>query len=119
MLDFSNRPEADICSLGKTLNLSQKLSPQQQALYQAIDEVLHYVWDPIGVSRFPEARDEYHAYLPQVFQMLQDGQGHDDLERYLTAVSTDRMGLSANSKHDGEVAELLLLWQRRIMNTTS
>ena len=50
--------------------MGKKLDPQQMELYRATDEVLHYIWDPIGVSDAPNARDEYSSYLPQVFKML-------------------------------------------------
>jgi hypothetical protein len=39
--------------------------PKDKELYRRIDEVVHYLWDPIGVSDVPEARDEYHSYLPE------------------------------------------------------
>lgn len=40
--------------------MGQKLSAPHLALYRAVDEVLHYVWDLIGASAFPQARNEYH-----------------------------------------------------------
>lgn len=49
--------------------MGKQLSPFERELYQRVDEVLHYVWDPIGVSDAPEARDEYFSYLPIVFGM--------------------------------------------------
>lgn len=85
------------------------------ALYRATDEVLHYVWDPIGVSDQPYARDEYQAYLPQVFGMLQEGSGAERVADYLTRVSVEKMGLAARSEHDRKVAELLVEW-RRVIN---
>ena len=47
-------------------------------LYRRIGEVLHYVWDPIGVSGYPEARDEYDMYLPQVFSLAIRGASADE-----------------------------------------
>lgn len=41
--------------------MGHKLSQADMDLYRAVDEVLHFIWDPIGVRGFPEARDEYHA----------------------------------------------------------
>ena len=52
--------------------MDKKPDHQQKELYRATDEVLHYIWDPIGVSHEPYARDEYWGYLPQVFKMLID-----------------------------------------------
>lgn len=48
--------------------MDRKMSPADKKLYQRADEVLHYVWDPIGLASMPAARDEYRGYLPQVFR---------------------------------------------------
>lgn len=59
-------------------------------LSQVVDEVLHYVWDPIGgVSRAPEARDEYTAYALQVLKMLQEGADVGTLADYLGLVISE------------------------------
>lgn len=91
-----------------------KLSPADRALFRAVDEVLHYIWDPIGVSRTPVARDEYSAYLPQVFKLVRENCSEAAIADYLGAVATDRMGLSSRKQRDFEVARLLLKWQRVI-----
>ena len=91
--------------------MGKKLSAPDLALYRAIDEVLHYVWDPIGVRGVPQARDEYHAYLPQVFGMLRDGADESKISAYLTSVTTERMGLFSRPDHDREVARVLLNWK--------
>ena len=31
--------------------MGSKLSPHDMRLYRAVDEVLHYVWNPIGCAR--------------------------------------------------------------------
>ena len=46
------------------------LPPLELELYKRCDEVLHYVWDPIGISDVPEARDEYESYLPTVWRLV-------------------------------------------------
>lgn len=42
-------------------------SNEEKNLYSKIDEVIHYLWDPIGISYVPEARNEYYSYLPEIF----------------------------------------------------
>lgn len=91
--------------------MRQKPSGSDKALYRAVDEVLHYVWDPIGVSDVPQARDEYHGYLPQVFGMLQSGADEHAIASYLSNVSTERMGLKGNIEHDRKVARALINWR--------
>lgn len=94
--------------------MGQKLSPPDLALYEAVDEVLHYVWDPIGVALFPEARDEYHSYLPGVFGMVRDGATPQLIAARLTSLTTEQMGLAAKPDHDLSVAHLLITWSKVI-----
>jgi len=94
--------------------LGQKLSPPDLALYRAVDEVLHYIWDPIGVSMFPEARDEYHSYLPRVFAQVREGRTPHEVAQLLTSFTTEQMGLAAKPEHDLSVAHLLAHWKQVI-----
>lgn len=93
--------------------MGQQLSPLEMALYRAVDEVLHYVWDPIGISRAPEARDEYHAYLPDVYGLVRCGANAAEIANYLSGV-VDYMGLDPARTRDQEVALLLLHWKKVI-----
>jgi len=88
--------------------MSRKLSPSEVKLYRRVDEVLHYKWDPIGVSGMPEARDEYHGYLPQVFGMLNESKGELEIAAYLVQVESDRMGLDPKPEAAREIARLLI-----------
>lgn len=83
-------------------------------LYRRVDEVLYYVWDPIGVSCCPAARDEYQMYLPKVFAILQQGVEAPSVAAHLDEVATARMGLEARQEHSRRVAELLLEWKAEI-----
>jgi hypothetical protein len=75
--------------------MGKKLSPDQLALYKRIDEVLHYIWDPIGVSTMsPIPRDEYQSYLPQVFRRVLEEAGEESIVAYLSSVERDQMGMN-------------------------
>ncbi|HTL98865.1 MAG TPA: hypothetical protein VL181_08675, partial [Holophagaceae bacterium] len=71
--------------------MGSRLSPKDNALYKAVDEVLHYIWDPIGVSGTPEARDEYHGYLPEAFGLLKRSASSETIAGHLLEITTDRM----------------------------
>ncbi|KJK22588.1 hypothetical protein UB46_20940 [Burkholderiaceae bacterium 16] len=94
--------------------MGRKLADADLDLYRRVDEVLFYVWDPIGVAHSPAARDEYQGYLPKVFAMLQKGADASSVAAYLDAVATERMGLHENGEHSKRVAELLLDWKTKI-----
>lgn len=90
--------------------MGKKSEPWEIELYRAVDEVLFYIWDPIGVSRSPEARDEYHSYLPQVYALLTNSSTAGEIAQYLGSV-IEYMGLTQNPKQDAEVVEVLLHWR--------
>jgi hypothetical protein len=66
-------------------------------LYRLCDEALFYVWDPIGVCDAPEARTEYQASLPQVYELVRLGK-RDELIAYLLNVTEVRMGMRPNEE---------------------
>ena len=95
--------------------MGSKLSPPDEELYRRTDEVLHYIWDPIGVSGAPTARDEYYSYLPQVFSLLRNNAAAEAIAAYLFQVATEHMGLAGNKEHAIQVAEVLLDWKETIL----
>ncbi len=99
--------------------MGSRLSKADEELYRRIDEVLHYVWDPIGVSDCPSARDEYDSYYPVAFSLLKSGADETAIAKHLTNIAVAIMGLRANEAHDLKVARLLLDWRDRITETHS
>lgn len=92
--------------------MGHELADDELELYRRVDEVLFYVWDPIGVATSPTARDEYYGYLPIVFSMLQgEGANASIIAAYLDSIASERMGLDANPEHSKRVAQLLLDWK--------
>ena len=74
--------------------MSHKLSPEQQELYDRVDEVLHYLWDPIGISSDPHARDEYQSYVPVVFSHLLHHYPTQQIIDMLIRTESETMGLN-------------------------
>jgi len=91
--------------------MGQKIVSPELELYRRVDEVLYYVWDPIGVSCCPAARDEYQRYLPKVLALLQGDVGAPAVAAHLDEVAKARMGLEARPEHSMRIAELLLDWK--------
>jgi hypothetical protein len=85
----------------------------EDLLTQRIDEVLHYIWDPLGVKNVPEARDEYSSYVGTVVRMVVDGRSVQDIADYLISVEIEAMGLDPVRDPSGrhiEISKLLLDW---------
>jgi hypothetical protein len=94
--------------------VGEKLPPAEMELYHRVDEVLHYLWDPIGVASCPDARDEYYSYLPQVFALVKAG-NREEIERYLAEVCVDRMGLSSNPAAEKKIAAILIQYRDKLL----
>lgn len=97
--------------------MGKRLPPFEMELYRRTDEVLHYIWDPIGISGVPEARDEYYSYLPKIFKMLASSTDGKDIADYLIFVEHEMMGLSIKDKareRANEVADILLNYREYI-----
>lgn len=86
-------------------------SSLNDCLSERVSEILHYIWDPIGVSGAPQARDEYDSYVPQIVGLLTSGKQEEEIEKYLFWIKNELMGLSVGtipSKNDEEIAKMLL-----------
>jgi hypothetical protein len=83
----------------------------ENELYRRVDEVLHYLWDPIGVSGMPLAREEYQSYVPQVAALLHENAKAKQLASYLNEVVTRRMGLHENADATLHVVAVLQDWK--------
>ncbi len=76
-----------------------------------IGEILHYMWDPIGVRGVPQARDEYDSYVYQVFGLLERGASESEISHHLGRITSEMMGLAATdtaATHDAEISKLLV-----------
>ena len=97
--------------------LGQELTENEKELYRRTDEVLHYLWDPIGIADEPRARDEYYDYLPKVFSLLlKTGDGKDIVD-FLVYVIKDRMELSytKDRRYKTEQAvNVLIKWRSKL-----
>ncbi len=94
--------------------MEKNFCPADKKLYSRVDEVLHYIWDPIGVSGLPCARDEYTSYVPQVFRMLKDGEDGKEIAEYLMTIVNDSMCIKGDRDTAEEVAGILLQWKQKI-----
>lgn len=91
--------------------IEEDISSYEQELYRRVNEVLHYLWDPIDVKKVPEARDEYFSYIPHVFSLLEKSKEGKDITEYLISIERDSMRFHITDKtreHASEVAEILM-----------
>jgi hypothetical protein len=90
--------------------MGHKSSEFEKELYSRIDEVVHYIWDPIGVSSFPGARDEYYSYLPEIHEYVKSGDTAA-LKKYMTWLAIEHMGLNDNQDSTQAAISIILEWK--------
>ncbi len=84
------------------------MEPRHRVLQRRVDEVMHYMWDPIGVAAYPGARSEYESYVPQVLGLLLSGAGEAEIAKHLTGIESLQMGLAPMDSRAAEVAAVLI-----------
>jgi hypothetical protein len=77
-------------------------------LERRVDEVLYYIWDPIGVSDQPCAREEYGSYVPYVLQLVEHSDDADLISADLANIVRANMGLSPDTAQCDRAANMLL-----------
>ena len=80
-------------------------------LLQRIDEVLYYLWDPLGVAREPQSRQEYSAFVSEVFAALLDDADEHRLMELLLLLETEFLGLGPRPSQARRIAEALVDWR--------
>ena len=72
-----------------------------------VDEVLYYLWDPIGVSDEPCARGEYSTYVGSIVSLLLN-EKEDKIAKRLSEIETTSMGLAKNDSKNQLIAKRLI-----------
>lgn len=96
------------------------LSKEQRLLLSRVDEVLHYLWDPIGVRGVPQARDEYSSYAGHVFSLIHHGAAEQEIIEYLRKIRIEHMGIGqpGDDRGEAEIVDVLINWKVAIDDLT-
>jgi hypothetical protein len=68
-------------------------------VHNRVDEILHYIWDPIGVAGSAGARDEYDSYVPKIVKMLFESADVEAIAKHLHSIESESMGLTTFGVH--------------------
>ena len=86
-------------------NLTTDLARAKEILlYQQIDDVLWYDWDPIGINDMAP-RDEYQSYTPQIFGLVKSNTDRMLIAKTLSKIETYNMGLAGNIEKCLKIAD--------------
>lgn len=81
----------------------------EKELYTLIDKILWEQWDPIGINVDNNARNEYHGYIPLIFQKVLQNKSENEIANSLYEIEKNRMGLDGNYENCLRVAKSILL----------
>ncbi len=90
------------------------LGLEPSVLERAVSEVLHYLWDPIGIAGVVQARDEYDGYVPGICNLLWQGADHALIAKTLIEIAREQMGLPGTEAQAERAALKLILWRDAI-----
>jgi hypothetical protein len=64
------------------METNTSMSERDQKIYEEIDEILYFDWNPIGDKELP--RDEYQSYTPKIFNLKKLGSGCETIAQTLS-----------------------------------
>lgn len=88
--------------------MSSEALQRTRRYHKAIKQALLKEWDPIGVSEFPEAQDEYDAYVSAIHRLLISRKPKHEIFDYLWWLETEHMGLTGDRQATDHFAERLM-----------
>lgn len=92
-------------------NYRLSLNAADQRLYTRIDRILYEDWDPIHVKRWDgpgDCTDEYSAYVPAVFRLLNDGANEQKISEHLQKIASEWMGIETQAQDHALVAQKIV-----------
>ena len=72
-----------------------------------VDEVLYYMWDPIGIHKEASTRGEYSSYVTPILNLVING-NEKAIEEKLTEIETEYISLPKNIKKNKFIAKYLM-----------
>ena len=79
-----------------------------------VNEVVHYLWDPIGVREVPEARNEYDSYSGIIFRKLVERTEKEKIKEYMISIQSETMGMEVGPAEENQIdrtIETLVQWR--------
>ena len=76
-------------------------------LHDKVRGIILKEWDPIGIKDFPEAQNEYDAYISSICDLLTSEKSEHEIFNYLWLIETEHIGLSGDEQHTRLIAKRL------------
>ena len=84
--------------------MKEKPTTEEAPAYEALDRLLFYEWDPIGVSSNRLLADEYRDFLPEFWALVKGGAPEEEIAEYLGRIEAEQIEVETSLQHRLEVA---------------
>ncbi len=91
------------------MHIDDALPSAEAELFRRVDEVAHYIWDPIGLCGHPEARDEYSGYLLGLYGRAK-AKDEDGLIEFMKQIQIESMGMLFDRERTERAATAIMKW---------
>ncbi len=96
----------------------RRMTREQNALFEFIEDLLSYEWDPLGLNGFGP-RDEYQTYVPQLFSLAIGNATADQIADRLRSVETETLGVTGDFEKCKQLARIIVQKKETLLNGSS
>jgi len=79
------------------------MSELDLAIYNKIDAILYFDWNPIGIDDLP--RSEYYSYIPKIFNLKKEGSNGEIIAQALCELEYHILGKPGDIEKCREIAQ--------------
>ncbi len=83
--------------------METNMTQRDQEIYEEIDEILYFDWNPIGDKKLP--RDEYQNYTPKIFNLKKLGSSCETIAQTLSELEFLIMGQFGDMERCTKIAK--------------
>jgi hypothetical protein len=87
--------------------MTQEMTQKQKDAYTRMDEILFYLWDPIGMGRTNWARNEYESYVSKLYEIAMAADDPKPIQEYLEWITREMLDMFNGFEKNVETGELI------------
>lgn len=90
------------------------MTKEQTLLFEFIDDLLRYEWDPLGLNGAGRG-DEYESYVPQLFSMAVGNATAEQIAERLRSIETQHIGVAGDFEKCRRVAQIIVQKKQAVL----
>jgi bacterioferritin-associated ferredoxin len=90
------------------------MTKEQKILFEFIDDLLWYEWDPLGISEHGSG-DAYQSYVPQIFDLTVGNATVEQIAARLRSLETGTIGVGGDFDKCKRVAQIIVQKKQAVL----